>query len=86
MASIMNEMRLCSGGLRKTRLMYRCNLSFGQLKVYLKLLYDKKFMTIVEANDGKMKVEVYRITQEGLAFLKSYNELRSHLAEERLTR
>jgi predicted transcriptional regulator len=66
--------------------MYRCNLSFRQLKTYLRLLLDKNFMSVFVAAEGRVNVEVYRITQEGLAFLKSYNELKSHLKEERLTR
>jgi predicted transcriptional regulator len=85
-ASILSEVRLSSTGLRKTKIMYRSNLGFRQLKSYLMLLIEKKFLKIVVAKEGKMKVETYHITKEGLAFLKCYNELKSCLNEERLTR
>lgn len=85
-ASILSEARLSSAGLRKTKIMYRCNLGFRQLKSYLLLLIEKKFLRIVVATEGKMKVETYHVTKEGLAFLKCYNELKSCLNEERLTR
>lgn len=91
MASILNETRLSSGGLRKTRLMYRCNLSFRQLKVYLKLLREKGFLSVTGSSrvngNGKMeRVEVYHATEEGLSFLRAYNDLRRRLHEESLTR
>jgi predicted transcriptional regulator len=92
MATILNEARSYSDGLRKTRLMYRCNLSFRQLKIYVKLLCDKGFLRKVMIGsgvnaDGKnSKVETYRITEGGLSFLKSYNDLRHCLHEELLTR
>jgi len=93
MASIMNEIRKSSGGIRKTRLMYRCNLSFRQLKIYVRLLREKGFLrsTVlgsekVGANGNNGKVEVYHITEEGLSFLKAYDELRHRLREEFLPR
>ena len=66
--------------------MYGCNLSFRQLKVYLKLLEDKKFLSVKLANDGNGTVEIYRITEEGRSFLAAYKELRNRLKEGRLTR
>lgn len=93
MASIMNEIRKSFEGIRKTRLMYRCNLSFRQLKIYVRLLREKGFLrsTVLEsekvgANGNIGKVEVYHITEEGLSFLKAYNELRHRLREEFLPR
>jgi predicted transcriptional regulator len=86
MATILDEVRLSAEGLRKTRLMYRCNLSFKQLKVYLKLLEDKKFLSVMLANNGIGNVKIYRITEEGRSFLTAYNELRNRLKEGRLTR
>ena len=86
MASILNEVRFSADGMRKTRLMYRCNLSFRQLKVYLKLLCDKRFLNVVKVDLEGQKVTVYRIADTGKSFLKSYDELRKSLNEERLTR
>jgi predicted transcriptional regulator len=86
MASILSEARLSSVGLRKTRLMYRCNLSGRQLKVYLKLLIEKKLLRVVLTTEGKVKVEIYRVTKKGLAFLRSYLDLKTCLNEEYLAR
>ena len=86
MATILEDVRSSAQGLRKTRLMYGCNLSFRQLKVYLKLLEDKKFLSVTLANDGNGSVKIYRITEEGMSFLTAYNELRNRLKEDRLTR
>ena len=62
MASILNEAK---GGARKTRIMYRCNLSHKQLQAYLKLLLrlgllespSNSFETTVK---GRKFVEAYR--------------------------
>jgi predicted transcriptional regulator len=62
MASILNE---ANGGARKTRIMYRCNLSHKQLQAYLKLLLrlgllespSDSFETTVK---GRKFVEAYR--------------------------
>jgi predicted transcriptional regulator len=93
MANILDEVRSSPGGLRKTRLMYRCNLSFRQLKVYVRVLREKGFLnaTVLKCKnksaDGKGgKVEVYRITEDGLLFLKSHNDLKRRLREDYLTR
>jgi predicted transcriptional regulator len=89
----MNETRKSSEGIRKTRLMYRCNLSFRQLKIYVRLLREKGFLrsTVLEsekvgAHGDIGKVEVYHITEEGLSCLKAYDELRHRLREEFLPR
>jgi len=85
--SILQEVRLSSGGMRKTRLMYRCNLSFKQVKNYLLLLVEKKFVSLtVVVDDCAARVEVYGITREGLDFLKAYDELKNRLKEDRLAR
>jgi predicted transcriptional regulator len=86
MADILSEVRLAPDGLRKTRLMYRCNLSYRQLKIYLKLLVNKRFLSVAIAKVGNMKVEIYKITEEGLSFLEAYNALRDRLGERRATR
>ncbi len=92
-ANILSETRSSLGGLRKTRLMYRCNLSFRQLKIYLKLLREKGFLSVTvlscenkNANGKNGKVEVFKITEDGLSFLKAYHDLKRQLHEEFLTR
>lgn len=85
MASILNEARSSPIGSRKTRLMYRCNLSFRQLQIYLRLLVSKGFLRVDLKNGSTEKIEVYYATEEGLSFLKAYNDLRDRLGEKRLT-
>ena len=84
MANILNETSLSSEGLRRTRMMYRCNLSSRQLKVYVKLLSEKGFLnvgSIDSSNGSNRKVEVYQITEEGSSFLKAYGDLKRRMRE-----
>lgn len=84
MANILNETSLSSEGLRRTRMMYRCNLSSRQLKVYVKLLSEKGFLNASEidsSNATNRRVEVYRITEEGSSFLKAYGDLKRRMRE-----
>lgn len=73
MASILKETKRAS---RKTRIMYRCNLSFRQLKVYLKLLVDEEFLKIIPIKESKTVAESFQITEKGQSFLKAYENLR----------
>jgi predicted transcriptional regulator len=66
MASILKE---AGEGARKTRIMYRCNLSHKALQVYLKLLLDMK---VLASTSG-----VYKITAKGLEFLDAYRTLKA---------
>jgi len=89
MANILNEASLSSEGLRKTRIMYKCNLSSKQLKIYLKLLSEKGFLIVASfdsANGTTGNFEVYRITEEGLSFLRTYADLKRRLGDRFLTR
>jgi len=59
-------------GAKKTYLMYRCNLSFKQLKYYLDFLLKKEFLCAV-SEDGNPGF--FKITDKGKDFLKAYNGL-----------
>lgn len=87
-ANILNELSSSSEGLRKTRVMYRCNLTSRQLKIYLKLLGEKGFLSVASSDsaNGNGSFEVYRITEEGLSFLKTYADLKRRLREGFLAR
>lgn len=85
MANILNEVRLSRGGSRKTRLIYRCNLNFRQIKIYLKILLGKGFLRVVLTNGSRAEVEIYQITEEGQSFLDAYNDLSARLGEEHFT-
>jgi predicted transcriptional regulator len=89
MANILNETSSSPKGLRKTRIMYRCNLTSRQLKIYLKLLNEKGFLSVHSfdsANGTNGNFAVYRITEEGSSFLKTYGDLKRRLREGFLTR
>jgi len=63
------------GGVKKTYLMYRCNLSFKQLKYYLELLVKKKLLQVVHENKGS-NPGLFEITGKGKKFLKAYKGLK----------
>ena len=71
---IANILDVCRGsGAKKTHLMYRCNMSFVQIKAYLNLILKAKLIRV--QNDG---VNVYfRISGKGRRFLKSYQSLKA---------
>ena len=57
----------------KTHIMYRANLSHGQLKSYLHSLLEMGFLAVVEyPMDARSR---YRVTEKGLQFLKDYARL-----------
>ena len=72
MASILN---VAHEGARKTRIMYRCNLSHDQLKVYLKLLFGMKLLELAPEEEGG-KGGVLMTTAKGRKFLDAYRKLR----------
>ncbi|MCY0859951.1 MAG: transcriptional regulator [Sulfolobaceae archaeon] len=55
------------GGMNKTNLMYRTNLSYALLEKYLKALMDKGLVI----QDGK----VYKLTEKGHLILRKLEEL-----------
>jgi len=67
---IANILEIVKDGSKKTRIMYLANLSFDQLKKYLKFLMDKNFL---EYNSIEKK---YKATNKGLDFLKKYHKFK----------
>ena len=63
------------GGVKKTYLMYRCNLSFKQLKYYLELLLKKRLLHVV-ADDKGSNPGLFEITDKGKEFLMAYKGLK----------
>jgi predicted transcriptional regulator len=63
-----------NGGTKKTYLMYRCNLSFKQLKNYSSFLLGNGLLNIAreEANTGTLQ-----ITDKGKEFLRAYKNLKA---------
>lgn len=58
-------------GVKKTYLMYRCNLSFKQLKYYLDFMLRNELLCIV-AEDLKDHGS-FETTDKGKEFLKAYD-------------
>jgi predicted transcriptional regulator len=75
-ANILHE--ACKGA-KKTRIMYRCNLSFRQMKVYLNFLLERELLEVRSIIQENSKAEVYVVTKEGKEFLKNYNKLKEIL-------
>jgi predicted transcriptional regulator len=55
--------------VRKTHLMYHCNLSFKQLEFYLTFLVERRLLSHVGGD------EMFKITDKGERFLKAYEGL-----------
>jgi len=56
--------------VRKTHIMYHCNLSFKQLDFYLNFLVESKLLCHVGGSD-----EMFKTTSKGERFLKAYKGL-----------
>jgi predicted transcriptional regulator len=63
-------------GVKKTCLMYRCNLSFKQLKYYLDFLLRKELLRMT-AEDMRSNHDLFETTDKGKEFLKTYNCLKA---------
>jgi predicted transcriptional regulator len=61
---------------RKTYLMYRCNMSFKQLKCYLDFLLGKELLCMV-AEDVNSNHGLFEITSKGKEFLRAYKGLKA---------
>jgi predicted transcriptional regulator len=61
---------------KKTYLMYRCNLSFKQLKYYLVFLLKNGLLCTV-INNGNLNPGAFKITDKGKKFLKAYKGLKA---------
>jgi predicted transcriptional regulator len=70
---------LATSGIKKTHIMYRANLSYEQLHLYLEELIGKALVAQDVSSDGV----VYRITEKGREFLLHYTRLIEFLEEQR---
>ncbi len=70
---------LATSGIRKTHIMYKANLSYEQVYLYLEELISKRLIAQdVSSSDGVM----YRTTERGREFLLYYTRLAEFLEEE----
>lgn len=80
-ASILQEAK---EGATKTHIMYRCNLSFGQLRGYLDFLIKSGFlesMALKPEDGGCYERRLFETTSKGKAFIKGYLNLTALLVE-----
>jgi predicted transcriptional regulator len=54
---------------KKTKLMYKANLSHNQLKEYLRILSERDFLHY------DFDTHTFKTTEKGLRFLDTYNQL-----------
>ncbi|HEX7031802.1 MAG TPA: winged helix-turn-helix domain-containing protein [Nitrososphaera sp.] len=73
---------LATSGIKKTHIMYRANLSYEQVHLYLGELIGKKLIAQDVSPDGV----VYRTTDKGREFLLYYNRITEFLEEEQQPR
>ena len=73
---IADILRQAKHGAKKTRIMYLCNLSFRQLRVYLNFLVKKGFLSLSPAVESSGSV-VFLTTEKGLDFLEAYDGLQA---------
>lgn len=69
---------LATSAIKKTHIMYRANLSYEQVYLYLEELISKRLMVQDLSADGV----VYRTTEKGREFLLHYTHLVQFLEEE----
>jgi predicted transcriptional regulator len=62
------------GGVKKTYLMYRCNLSFKQMKSYSRFLIETGLLHL-NAVGGNGDGGFFELTDKGKVFLKAYESL-----------
>ena len=69
---------LATSGIKKTHIMYKANLSYEQVHLYLGELIEKRLIAQDVSPDGV----VYRTTTKGREFLAYYTRLVEFLEEE----
>jgi predicted transcriptional regulator len=70
---------LATSGIRKTHIMYKANLSYEQVYLYLEELIGKRLI----AQDVSPDAVVYRTTEKGREFLHYYTRLIEFLEEQK---
>ena len=71
-----NILSVAKKGTKKTRIMYRCNLSHSQLQVYLQILREMEFLASHSKKEDA-KLNYFKTTSKGFEFLDAYCVLKS---------
>jgi predicted transcriptional regulator len=64
------------GGAKKTFLMYRCNLSFKQMKSYSYFLLNNGLLRLI-FQAAESDIALFEITDKGKEFLREYKGLKA---------
>ncbi len=73
-------LRVAEDGAKKTHIMYKCNLSFRQLHIYLDFLVERGLLRFLRAKSGeKNDSTTYQTTGKGRAFVQAYRSIRAIL-------
>lgn len=64
-----------NGGITKTKLLTRANLTSFQLRQYLHILVARKLL--IELSDEDEKHVAYRTTEKGMRYLSIYSSLKN---------
>ena len=64
------------GGVKKTYLMYRCNLSFKQLKHYSHYLLNNGLL-LFNFHESESSNGLFEVTDKGREFLRAYRGLKA---------
>lgn len=70
-----NILSLCVKEKKKTQIMYRANLSYQQLCLYLEFLTSMDLLSVITNN----KKTLYKTTVKGLSFLRDFEKIKSTL-------
>ena len=71
---IANILVVASGGVRKTAIMYSCNLSFRQLETYLDFLQEKGLLNAFTRRHSRTSM-MFETTDKGMDYLQAYRSL-----------
>jgi predicted transcriptional regulator len=64
------------GGVKKTFLMYRCNLSFKQMKSYSGFMLNSGLLRLI-FQAAESDITLFEITDKGKEFLRAYRDLKA---------
>jgi len=65
-------LKASKNGAKKTQIMYKASLSFGQLQEYLSLLEESGLIENEKGIDGNVR---YKTSEKGYKFLKGYRRI-----------
>ena len=71
-----NILSAAKKGAKKTRIMYKCNLSYGQLQVYLQVLCEMGLLAS-QPKEADEKPNYFKTESKGFRFLEAYRVLKS---------